>query len=507
MAVDENNKNDVKSTLGSVACSDVQPDQPIVSTTEPVTTASHAFALRTMFQRGHWGVWVLVGLVATGLTLAGLVYGTPLYLGKATAGTAAINVHQPDSVLRATIDQAVTKYRFSLQNPDGQASDYQLADAGISVNSNATVQDLRSSIRHAGWSKLLWWHTIRVPLTITKNRSQFDTFVTAHIAIANQAAKDATLAVSGGNPQITDGHDGWTYALPGGNASLARAATTLAPLKVTLTKTSVPPALQRKDLAAATQKINAYLSHTVSFNLDGSAITPSKTDMGNWLDIEPQPDHKTVDVSVNSGKAQAYLDKATKNNIYPPRSQITTTDADGNTTVLISGQDGSAITNEAAVIKGVVASLQQDNPTISADLIVAHAHYTTINAADYPKWIVVDLTTKRMYTYEHASLIRSFLVSAGAPKTPTVIGTYQIYSKVPVKTMRGGNADGSRYVQPNVKYVNYFYRDYAIHGNYWRPTSYFGNINSSHGCVGITDSDAAWVYNWAPIGTTVITHI
>ena len=52
----------------------------------------------------------------------------------------------------------------------------------------------------------------------------------------------------------------------------------------------------------------------------------------------------------------------------------------------------------------------------------------------------------------------------------------------------------------------FFHGGYAIHGNYWRPASYFGNINSSHGCIGINVDDAAWIYDWAPIGTSIITH-
>ncbi len=72
--------------------------------------------------------------------------------------------------------------------------------------------------------------------------------------------------------------------------------------------------------------------------------------------------------------------------------------------------------------------------------------------------------------------------------------------------MQGGNADGSRYFQPDVPYVNYFYADYAVHGNYWRPSSYFGNINSSHGCIGVSVGDGAWIYDWASIGTPVIVH-
>lgn len=72
--------------------------------------------------------------------------------------------------------------------------------------------------------------------------------------------------------------------------------------------------------------------------------------------------------------------------------------------------------------------------------------------------------------------------------------------------MSGYNVNGTKYFQPKVPYVNYFDGADAIHGNYWRPPSWFGNINSSHGCVGLQVSDSEWIYNWAPIGTTVIVH-
>ncbi|MEK7059829.1 MAG: L,D-transpeptidase, partial [Patescibacteria group bacterium] len=81
-----------------------------------------------------------------------------------------------------------------------------------------------------------------------------------------------------------------------------------------------------------------------------------------------------------------------------------------------------------------------------------------------------------------------------------------IYAKHAQQDMRGNNVDGSRYFQPHVRWINYFYKDYAIHGNYWRPLSYFGNINSSHGCVSLVDGEAEWIYAWASIGTPVIVH-
>lgn len=49
----------------------------------------------------------------------------------------------------------------------------------------------------------------------------------------------------------------------------------------------------------------------------------------------------------------------------------------------------------------------------------------------------------------------------------------------------------------------YFYQGYAIHGTYWHHN--FGQP-MSHGCVNLTIEDAKWFYDWAEVGTTVITH-
>ena len=84
------------------------------------------------------------------------------------------------------------------------------------------------------------------------------------------------------------------------------------------------------------------------------------------------------------------------------------------------------------------------------------------------------------------------------------IGNYKVYAKVRSQTMKGGDgsAENPLYEVPNVEWISYFYKDYGIHGVYWH--SNFGVKNSSHGCVGINNSDAEWIYNWDSIGTPVI---
>jgi len=82
------------------------------------------------------------------------------------------------------------------------------------------------------------------------------------------------------------------------------------------------------------------------------------------------------------------------------------------------------------------------------------------------------------------------------------VGHYKIYMKIPSQTMSGG-VGAEAYYLPNVPWVMYFAGANAIHGTYWHHN--FGHP-MSHGCVNLTIDDAKWFYNWAEIGTPVITH-
>lgn len=119
--------------------------------------------------------------------------------------------------------------------------------------------------------------------------------------------------------------------------------------------------------------------------------------------------------------------------------------------------------------------------------------YPTIPTTE--KWISVDLTHQRAYAWEDNKLVKSFAISSGKSRTPTVTGVFRIWAKVPAQTMEGGSrAAGDYYNLPGVQWVQYFYRDYSFHGTYWHNN--FG-VPMSHGCVNMRNADAEWLYNWA----------
>jgi lipoprotein-anchoring transpeptidase ErfK/SrfK len=114
------------------------------------------------------------------------------------------------------------------------------------------------------------------------------------------------------------------------------------------------------------------------------------------------------------------------------------------------------------------------------------------------RWIDVDLTNQMVYAYEGDVIVNSFLVSTGTWLTPTVTGEYKIYVKYRSAPMRGPG-----YYLPNVPYIMYFYKSYGLHGTYWHNN--FGTP-MSHGCVNLRTDDAAWLFDWASVGTVVNVH-
>lgn len=127
-----------------------------------------------------------------------------------------------------------------------------------------------------------------------------------------------------------------------------------------------------------------------------------------------------------------------------------------------------------------------------------------IGPDDYPvypeiptsgKWISVDLDHQRTFAWEGDQLIKSFYISSGKSRTPTVTGVFRIWGKIAAQRMEGGSrAAGDYYNLPNVQWVQYFYQDYSFHGAYWHNN--FGTP-MSHGCINMTNADAKWLYDWA----------
>ena len=118
------------------------------------------------------------------------------------------------------------------------------------------------------------------------------------------------------------------------------------------------------------------------------------------------------------------------------------------------------------------------------------------------RWIDVNLTTQRLVAYEGDIPVYESAISSGTASHPTVTGQFAVWLRYEAQTMDGRRL-GYDYYLPNVPYVMYFYRDYALHGTYWHNN--FGTP-MSHGCVNLPTPAAEWLFHWSSYGTVVNVH-
>jgi hypothetical protein len=97
-----------------------------------------------------------------------------------------------------------------------------------------------------------------------------------------------------------------------------------------------------------------------------------------------------------------------------------------------------------------------------------------------------NLGTQLLALINGGRVYRIYPISSGKPSTPTVLGDFQVYSKVP------------GYLPDGMYYSNFFYGGYAIHGYDPAP-----DYPASHGCLRLPIVDAVSVYNWLDYGNWV----
>ena len=132
-----------------------------------------------------------------------------------------------------------------------------------------------------------------------------------------------------------------------------------------------------------------------------------------------------------------------------------------------------------------------------------------------PKHVVVSFIAQHVWAYENGKLVMDTPVTTGI-RGDTTYGTdfgpmKILYRSHPFK-FHSPWPQGSQYWYPDatVQWTAFFTSSgEAFHDAYWQPDSTLGpgsqfqSWTRSHGCIHLTYSQAAWMYNWAVEGTPV----
>jgi lipoprotein-anchoring transpeptidase ErfK/SrfK len=127
------------------------------------------------------------------------------------------------------------------------------------------------------------------------------------------------------------------------------------------------------------------------------------------------------------------------------------------------------------------------------------------------KAVVVRTGSQTLTAYLNGRAVRETPITTGRPALPTPVGSYFVHYRASPYTFTSPWPPGSAYYYPptSVTWAMYFFDNDFLHDDPAEPADAYGSGSNqgpyaSHGCVHVPYSVMAWLYNWLPVGATVI---
>jgi lipoprotein-anchoring transpeptidase ErfK/SrfK len=164
--------------------------------------------------------------------------------------------------------------------------------------------------------------------------------------------------------------------------------------------------------------------------------------------------------------------------------------------------------SDQGTFQSISSQLYQEKQSLASAIYLKQQVPVTYNAG-VGKVIVISLSRQVLTAYQDGNAILTTFVATGRPQLPTPPGVYHIFARYSPYKMISPWGYGSPYWYPP-SWTNFAMEfiggGYFIHDAPWR--SWYGpgaNLyNGTHGCVNVSYSPMVTLWNWAPIGTTVV---
>ncbi|MBS5977349.1 L,D-transpeptidase [Actinomyces urogenitalis] len=473
-------------------------------------------------RKKRWPLWTAAAaLLLLGVSGAGGYAYASHYADTAVPGTSVGGVDVSGKTREQIVELVSKRAQDAAVTISGDVeATASLEDLGTTIDAEATADAAmaRSADVLDRFKALVTDNNVAV--VTTANADTAASYAASLVPEDQAKAVDATvtLAADGASFTTTPAADGTGLDPAPLESTAAKAAQTLSSQTVELSYTTVAPTVSDADAQAAADKANGLvgLDVTVATTDASSSFTADAPTKASWITIKPGQDSKPA-VSVDAAKvgewvaaqsAQVSKDPVTGQRNVNSRGEVVATRVEAVNGVVVSNSEDltSAITQSLTEGKAYSGSFVTSEVEASWEdrTIADGAENLIYQAAPGEKWVNVNLAAKTVTAYEGATVVRGPVsIVDGAAETPTITGTFKVYLQYASQTMRGNNVDGSRYVTPDVPWVSYFQGGYAFHGAPWRSS--FG-YSGSHGCINMPVSEAKWIYDWAEIGTTVVSH-
>ncbi|MBW1640396.1 L,D-transpeptidase family protein [Microbacterium resistens] len=420
-------------------------------------------------------------LIAPGVTVAGVP------IGGMTVGAAA----EALSARVSDIDVTLT------------GADKDITVSGSDLGARIDAQGLAEAAfaAHPMWNVTSWLPD-PVAGDVELDPATTDRVLRAEVPSSYTAAVDASVVFDPASKTYTTtpGENGTGIDVPALSAAFAEAVAA-GDKGVTFDAgpTTVEPPVTQKDAQAFADSLNAMLG-TVGFYVGTERTVP----------VAPEVAARWLSVSAVDGELQVDVDRAAIQqtvdslpgvvNRAPVNAEAIVNSAGEVLDTVTEGVNGRELGDTSHVAADFANQLAKDANGVFT-LPVKEVPFTADNRH---RVIDVNLATQTVTAVENGNAVNSWSVSSGRDEFATQTGNYAVNWKLSSQDM--GNKDTTKapyYFQPDVKWVMYFNGDEALHGVYWHSN---WGTPMSHGCVGMPEDAAQWLYNWSPEGVEVNVH-
>ena len=481
------------------------------------------------------GLYLLAGLVVLGLYSLQQAYADRIYPGVTLAGvdfsgknwdTAAQEVER----ILTSIEQTT----IPIEVEGGEAFQPTLTQLGMEIDQDSVLAEV-FSIGH-GASLLSGVVTAvkslaggqAVGLHATFNQTMLEQYIDETTASLAKKAKNAALKVINGVVEIDPSQIGeeadpeylkqeilgrlQTIQVAGGAVSLPR---------ISLAISRATPDITDAEVTGIQLEAQAMIGEPITIEFEGKTYTLTQADIGSWLTFaevgtqgeksyHPEFDDKKITSSIASKIARNVDIK-----MVPKKILITTGQ------VIEEGGDGRSLDRARLLtdIKGLLKSRTRQAIALAVTAVpkTEQQLYPDFTLGLYEgKYIEINLAKQMLYAIEGDTLVGSYLISSG--KTwggyATPAGTRYIMNKIGMAYSRqyalwmpywnglAKNPDGSGYEGYGIHELPCFNRSCTRR----EGINHLGTP-VSHGCIRLGhNGPAAFIFDWAPIGTPVYIH-
>lgn len=363
---------------------------------------------------------------------------------------------------------------------------------------------------HAIWDSLQ--HHDKLSMSYDVNQPTLQALVQKVVDASGQKPIDASIVIIAGVPAVQPAVSGHDLAAPTVTEAITNQLADPTTAPPTLHPSTQAARIQASDLPSAVDQTKQLLATPVTITYQNKNFQPTPAQIGNWVIYDKSPPNKAPALTpkLNPDAIGAYLATIAKQiNISPITQKVNV--QNGVSNVFQQGQNGVALDTAALATK--LAALTPGQPlTVVAPTtpVPFLTQYNNSVPLPYDQYIEVNLSSQHLWVYQNHVVIFDSPVTSGATGVgfPTATGLFSILAKQTNRHLVGYQYGPAYNYDVFVQYWMPFYQGFGLHDASWRSS--FGGqdyyYGGSHGCVNLPLATAAYLFNWASVGTPVWVH-